>query len=141
MTPLVETIRSVLKEHGALTVDGIVGPHTWNELVEASWRLGDRGLYLSFPPMRGYDVVTLQARLNALGFDAGREDGIFGRDTDRALRGFQREYGVREDGIFGSKTHEALSGLRADRPQTAAALPGAVMDATETPTPTPTAIP
>ena len=99
--------------------DGIVGPQTWSELVEASWRLGDRSLYLKQPPLRGDDVISLQSQLNALGFDAGREDGIFGRNTATAVRAFQREYGVAEDGIFGTITHQALSGLRVDRPGTA----------------------
>lgn len=105
-----------------ILVDGIVGPHTWSELVEASWRLGDRNLYLRRPPMRGDDVLTLQARLNALGFDSGREDGIFGNNTYDAVRAFQKEYGVAEDGIFGPRTHAALIGLRVDRPHTSAAL-------------------
>jgi N-acetylmuramoyl-L-alanine amidase len=66
--------------------------------------------------MRGDDVAALQARLNALGFDAGRDDGIFGRNTDAAVRAFQKEYGVQEDGIFGPRSHTALVGLRIDRP-------------------------
>lgn len=101
-----------------ILVDGIVGPQTWSELVEASWRLGDRALYLRHPPMRGDDVSVLQTQLNALGFDAGRQDGIFGHDTDRAVRAFQKEYGVAEDGIFGSKSYASLMGLRVDRPGT-----------------------
>lgn len=105
-----------------ILIDGIVGPHTWNELVEASWYLGDRDLYLKYPAMRGDDVAILQARLNALGFDAGKEDGIFGPATDRAVRGFQKEYGVSGDGIFGWMSHAALIGLRVDRPGTAAHL-------------------
>lgn len=103
-------------------VDGIVGPYTWDELVEASWRLGDRHLYVRRPYLRGDDVRALQARLHALGFDSGREDGIFGPDTDAAVRTFQREYAVAEDGIFGPHTHAALIGLRADRPGTSARL-------------------
>jgi N-acetylmuramoyl-L-alanine amidase len=99
-----------------------VGPDTWRELVEASWRLGDRPLYLRNPPLRGDDVHSLQARLNALGLNPGREDGIFGRDTDRAVRAFQREYGVPEDGIFGPKSATALAGLRVDRPGGAVGL-------------------
>ncbi|MEA2517016.1 MAG: N-acetylmuramoyl-L-alanine amidase [Actinomycetota bacterium] len=99
--------------------DGVVGPQTWSELVEASWRLGDRSLYLKQPPLRGDDVASLQSQLNALGFDAGREDGIFGANTAAAVRGFQKEYGVAEDGIFGAATNAALSGLRVDRPGTA----------------------
>jgi N-acetylmuramoyl-L-alanine amidase len=114
-------VREFQQQRGIL-VDGIVGRHTWSELVEASWRLGDRPLYLALPPMRGDDVSSLQSRLNALGFDAGREDGIFGRLTDGAVRAFQKEYGVPEDGIFGQRSRAALEGLRVDRPGTAALL-------------------
>lgn len=106
----------------SLLVDGIVGPDTWNALVEASWRLGDRTLYLRHPFMRGDDVAELQRRLNALGFDAGREDGIFGPLAYDAVHAFQREYGVPEDGMFGPKTCMALTGLRVERPGTAAHL-------------------
>lgn len=105
-----------------LLADGIVGPDTWNALVEAGWRFGDRILYFKNPPMRGDDVLALQARMNALGFDAGREDGIFGRDTDNAVRAFQHEYAISEDGIFGPRSVAALRGLRADRAHTAAGL-------------------
>jgi N-acetylmuramoyl-L-alanine amidase len=118
------TLRAVraFQQLRGVIADGIVGPDTWNELVEASWRLGDRILYIRWPLMRGDDVGTLQARLNALGFDAGREDGIFGPDTDHAVRAFQREYGIAEDGIFGPASHAGLVGLRIDRPGTAAWL-------------------
>jgi N-acetylmuramoyl-L-alanine amidase len=105
-----------------ILVDGVVGPHTWQELVEAGWRLGDRPLYLAIPPMRGDDVSALQGRLNALGFDAGRADGIFGRNTDQGVRAFQREYDIPEDGIFGPRSLAGLIGLRVDRPGTAAGL-------------------
>lgn len=106
----------------SILADGIVGPQTWGELVEASWRLGDRVLYLKNPLMRGDDVESLQRQLNALGFDSGRGDGIFGPNTARAVRAFQKEYGVTEDGIFGARSHHALAGLRIDRPGTAAGL-------------------
>jgi N-acetylmuramoyl-L-alanine amidase len=112
----------IFQQRRRVIVDGIVGPHTWQELVESGWRLGDRPLYLASPPMRGDDVSTLQARLNALGFDAGRTDGILGRNTDAAVRAFQREYGVAEDGIFGPRTRVALEGLRVDRPGVAAGI-------------------
>lgn len=114
-------VRAFQQNRGIL-VDGIVGPHTWSEIVEASWYLGDRDLYLKHPPMRGDDVKSLQARLNALGFDSGKEDGIFGIATDRAVRAFQKEYGVTGDGIFGLASHAALLGLRVERPGTSAQL-------------------
>jgi N-acetylmuramoyl-L-alanine amidase len=110
------------QQQRSLLVDGIVGPQTWAALVEASWRIGDRTLYLRHPYMRGDDVHDLQRRLNALGFDAGREDGIFGPLAYEAVRAFQREYGVPEDGMFGAKTFAALTGLRVERPGTAAHL-------------------
>lgn len=114
-------VRSFQQER-SLLVDGLVGPQSWAALVEASWRLGDRTLYLRRPFMRGDDVADLQKRLNALGFDAGKEDGIFGPLAYHAVRAFQREYGVAEDGMFGSKSHAALAGLRVDRPGTSAHL-------------------
>lgn len=117
----VAAVRAFQQDRGIL-VDGIVGPHTWGQIVEASWYLGDRDLYLKHPPMRGDDVATLQGRLNALGFDAGKEDGIFGVATDRAVRAFQKEYGVAGDGIFGLVSHASLMGLRVDRPGTSAHL-------------------
>jgi N-acetylmuramoyl-L-alanine amidase len=117
----VRAVRAFQQSRGILA-DGIVGPNTWGELVEASWRLGDRALYLRHPLLRGDDVNALQARLNALGFDAGREDGIFGVATDRAVRAFQREYDVAEDGIFGPVSYAALNGLRIDRPGTSALI-------------------
>ena len=77
-----------------LQVDGLVGPDTWEQLVEAGWRLGDR-------------------TLNALGFDSGKEDGFYGPRTDGALRLFQRNVGDEPDGIVGPHT---LSVLRRMRP-------------------------
>jgi N-acetylmuramoyl-L-alanine amidase len=117
-----ERATRTFQQRRGLLVDGIVGPQTWTELVGASWLLGDRILYLKAPPMRGDDIAQLQHKLNAIGFDAGREDGIFGVNTDSAVRGFQKEYGVAEDGIFGSASHAALTGLRIERPGSARSL-------------------
>jgi N-acetylmuramoyl-L-alanine amidase len=96
-----------------LQVDGLVGPDTWEQLVEAGWRLGDRTLYHRAPMFRGDDVRELQRMLNALGFDSGKEDGFYGPRTDGALRVFQRNVGDEPDGIVGPHT---LSVLRRMRP-------------------------
>jgi N-acetylmuramoyl-L-alanine amidase len=91
-----------------LRIDGVVGRETWSALVESGLTLGDRLLYVRRPMQRGDDVLDLQGRLNALGFHAGREDGIFGDATREALSAFQRDAGLPADGICGSTTVAAL---------------------------------
>ena len=104
-------VRAFQQRRGLL-VDGKVGPETWSELVEAGYSLGDRTLYFRHPTFRGDDVRALQRQLNAMGFDAGREDGIFGERTDRAVREFQRNVGRDPDGIVGLDTVQAVHRLR-----------------------------
>jgi N-acetylmuramoyl-L-alanine amidase len=96
------------QERRGIRVDGIVGRQTWSEIVESGYALGDRLLYLRAPMLRGDDVADLQLQLNALGFDAGREDGIFGDDTHGALTEFQRAAGLAVDGICGPTSIAAL---------------------------------
>jgi N-acetylmuramoyl-L-alanine amidase len=92
---------SAFQTQRGLPVDGIVGPETWRALVDAGYALGDRMLYHRVPMMRGDDVAELQARLNSLGFDTGKVDGIFGPDTLAGLLDFQQNRGLAEDGIAG----------------------------------------
>ena len=106
--PSTESAVRAFQQRRNLLVDGKVGPETWGELVEASYALGDRVLYLRHPMFRGDDVHDLQAKLDALGFHAGRADGIFGERCDRAVRELQRNVGMRPDGIVGPDTLHAL---------------------------------
>jgi len=104
-------VRAFQQERG-ITVDGIVGPDTFRRLEEARWQLGDR--VLSYVPghlMAGDDVTELQRRLNQLGFAAGRPDGLFGVQTDAALREFQNGVGVTADGTCGPDTFRAFDRL------------------------------
>lgn len=109
--PSTESCVLAFQRSRGLRVDGICGAETWAGLVESGFRLGDRLLYSRRPMLRGDDVAELQRRLNGLGFDAGREDGIFGPRTESALRQFQVNAGLASDCVAGPATHRALDRL------------------------------
>ena len=98
-------------QHG-LSEDGVVGEETWSALVDETFMLGDRMLYLRLPHFHGRDVRELQQALSTLGFSCNAVDGIFGRFTEQAVREFQRNCGQPGDGIAGPDTVRALMGLR-----------------------------
>lgn len=103
-----QAVRAFQQRRGLL-VDGIVGQATYRALKEASYRLGERSLHHQFgAPMYGDDIVTLQSRLQDLGFYAELVDGYFGLQTHTALMSYQREYGLRSDGICGPETLRSL---------------------------------
>ena len=88
-----------------------VDEKVWSALVDASFCLGDRTLYLRMPYFHGHDVLELQQALGALGFACGAVDGIFGAYTELALRKFQLNLGLPSDGIAGAYTFAALRNL------------------------------
>ena len=98
-----------------LVEDGICARQTWSSLVDADYRLGDRMIYLRSPMTRGDDVTDLQQRLGSLGFDTGWLDGIFGPDTERAVRDFQHNQGLTADGVAGRETVAAFERLAGRR--------------------------
>ena len=108
----VDAVRSFQQAHG-LEDSGTCDETTWNTLVEASYALGDRTLYQTRPMLRGDDIADLQLRLGSLGFDAGRSDGIFGPQTERAVADFQRNAGLTSDGVAGPQTISELIRLSA----------------------------
>ncbi|MGH8969894.1 MAG: N-acetylmuramoyl-L-alanine amidase [Actinomycetes bacterium] len=104
-------VRAFQQQRG-ITADGIVGAKTYHALEEARWRLGDR--ILMFLPARllaGDDVAALQQRLLDMGFDCGRVDGLFGIETEQAMREFQRNVGIVADGTCGPASFKALNQL------------------------------
>jgi chitosanase len=61
----------------------------------------ERVLFLKRPMMKGEDVKKLQ---RALGFSEREIDGVFGKDTDAAVREFQMNHGLKVDGKVGPAT-------------------------------------
>jgi N-acetylmuramoyl-L-alanine amidase len=106
--PATEAAVRAFQERRGLLVDGLCGPYTWAILVESGFTLGDRMLYFRQPMPRGDDVAELQRRLNALGFHAGREDGILGEETAAGIIELQRNLALAPDGICGPATVAAL---------------------------------
>lgn len=104
----VEAFREKARLPKGDTVDDL----TWSALVDASFALGDRVLYLRMPYFHGGDVEQLQQILDVLGFISGGADGIFGAHTEQALREFQSSVGLVDDGIAGNTTYEAIGRLR-----------------------------
>ena len=99
------------REQVGLPVSEEVDEKTWSALVDASYHMGDRTLYLRMPYFHGHDVLELQHALGALGFPCGREDGIFGAYTEDAVRKFQHNMGLPADGIVGAYTFAAVRNL------------------------------
>lgn len=63
-----------------------------------------RLLYHRKPPLKGPDVLHLQKLLAANGFAAGPPDGVFGPQTEAAVRSFQVQSGLKDDGLMGPET-------------------------------------
>jgi peptidoglycan hydrolase-like protein with peptidoglycan-binding domain len=60
---------------------------------------------------RDHPVKALQYLLRARGHGLA-VDGIFGPDTDAAVRAFQQQHGLAVDGVVGPKTGAAVRGFQ-----------------------------
>ena len=60
---------------------------------------------------RGDWVIILQQRLILRGYSCGSKgaDGIYGNDTVKAVKAFQKSNGLTADGVAGPKTWAALN--------------------------------
>lgn len=127
---------SAFQEAAGLSPDGVVDRSTWNRLfppeptaaaaepepevcvcpetARAATLVADSAdsREASFPVlklgMRGEAVAGLQERLRAKGFLDGEADGIFGPETQAAVKGAQRKYEITPDGVVGATTWRVL---------------------------------
>lgn len=103
-------VRAFQRENG-LVVDGVVGPQTWAAL-SSGVKAGSGGATRSDATLERGDRGARVAKLQGLlGITA---DGVFGAQTEAAVRGFQRRNGLVVDGVVGPQTWAALtSGAKA----------------------------
>ena len=97
-------------DHG-LPLGTEVDSDTWVVLVDETYKMGDRTLYLRLPNFHGADVRQLQHCLNILGFSAGEEDGYYGPHTEAAVKQFQESIGELPDGMAFPDTFFAIDRL------------------------------
>lgn len=100
------------RENEGLEPGDEVDEAAWQALVDATYELGDRLLYLRMPYFHGSDVAALQGILEVLGFVVGEKTGVFGAHTEHALREFQSSVGLDDDGIANTTTFDAIERLR-----------------------------
>lgn len=85
-----------------------------SEFIEADRRYMPSNTFMTagFPTLyngsRGNYVLLLQDALNSRGFDAGAVDGVFGRNTEAAVRRLETAYRLTEDGIAARLEWESL---------------------------------
>ena len=90
------------QQAGHLSVDGVVGPQTWSALVVqvSQGSTGD-----------AVRAVQAELQFRDLSGDLSlgvQVDGVFGPNTNAAVRGFQQALGSAVDGIVGPLTWCAL---------------------------------
>lgn len=95
-----------------LTLDGIVGRNTWQALlnINPASQVLRRG-------SKSSSVLFLQRLLLSYLYPINNLDGIFGGETERAVKAFQSENGLVADGIVGANTWRKLFSSTG-RPQT-----------------------
>lgn len=57
---------------------------------------------------RGDEVLNIQKRLSSWGYYDGKIDGIYGLETENAVKKFQKKHSLTPDGVAGAATLEKL---------------------------------
>lgn len=118
-----DVVKSFQSQFG-LDADGIIGPKTWDKLIEIyksiePYILTGSGDFIKYPGYlikkgkKGEDVRLIQGWLNEIHkkyqfIPKVSVDGIFGEKTKEAIMTFQRWQGLVADGIVGPLTWDKL---------------------------------
>ncbi len=118
-----DVVKSFQNQFG-LDADGIIGPKTWNKLIEVyksiePYILTGSGNFIKYPGYlikkgkKGEEVRLIQEWLNEIHkkyqfIPEVSVDGVFGEKTKEAIMIFQRWQGLVSDGIVGPLTWDKL---------------------------------
>ncbi|KYG30604.1 peptidoglycan-binding protein [Alkalihalobacillus trypoxylicola] len=129
-----QAVRNFQKDHN-LTVDGIAGPQTMNALANkvggnssnsgssnsnsgssnsnsgssSNSNSSSSNSSILRVGVSGQAVTNLQSQLRSVGVFNQEPTGYYGKDTESAVRSFQRTHGLTADGIAGPKTFAKLN--------------------------------
>jgi peptidoglycan hydrolase-like protein with peptidoglycan-binding domain len=131
-----------VQDQYGLAADGVVGPATWSVIdAEPARNMAELAIVetppefeappvletppdIETPPETSYPalwlgqsgewVSYLQELLASAGCPSGAIDGVFGQQTDSAVRGYQQSRGLAADGVVGNVTWAALAGRPGD---------------------------
>lgn len=104
------------KNHDVGVVKTVIADEGWKYCVRPRWYTDEvpvlkRELYfVKDDLMKGTDVRDCQDLLIAKGYNPGEVDGIYGKNTEIAVKNFQNDakLGIKRLGTVGKKTAEAL---------------------------------
>ena len=116
-----EAVKAFQKRNG-LTADGVVGKQTKEKLNSSSAKKAEsadandntesessKEEYTTLRKgSKGDAVKKLQKRLKELGYLTGSADGVYGDDTVKAVKAFQKRNALTQDGVAGPKTQKAI---------------------------------
>lgn len=104
------------KDHDEGLVETVIARRKWQYATRPNWYIIEpekpvlkRELKLTDPCMRGEDVREAQTLLIAHGYNPGKVDGVFGKNTEIASKNFKSDNGLSaKTGTIGKKTAEKL---------------------------------
>jgi hypothetical protein len=102
-----EAVKEFQKKNN-LRVDGVVGPLSWACIFYPKLYCNQKAI----TPKLQDAVKELQIILHEEGFLHKEPNGCFTRETERAVKRFQKTYGLRDDGLVGAATWAVLLGMR-----------------------------